>query len=325
MEEKKLIGPPRLEKTSERKEMGFPRKHRCPRCGKPSFVRYINFYDDGTKEYIAPEVGKCDHIAKCQYHVRPEEYYTTHPEKRPGAREGYNPSNYTQKPYKLKITPSMQQICAEQSIFPVEAYNAYSKDGDNNQICDLHAFLNYLIPAHIVERVFREYRVGMTDKSATIFWYFDREGRCRSGKRVVYDREGHRDKTIKPFWLHADLISKKVLPPDWKLAQPLFGEHLLSKDTEAPVVLTEAEKTCLVGRCIHPGFIWVATGGATICLDTARKVLAGRKVLALPDSDAAEDWKKKIGADIAICERFCVPGTTDDYADIVLEQLKQIR
>ena len=57
-------------------------KTTCPSCGrKKCFVRYVD-----TKngfQYIADEVGKCDHEHSCGYHYKPSDFFKEHPDASP--------------------------------------------------------------------------------------------------------------------------------------------------------------------------------------------------------------------------------------------------
>ena len=92
-------------------------------------------------------------------------------------------------------------------------------------------------------------------------------------------------------WVHT--LLKKQLPEDWTLSQCLFGEHLLAKYPDKPVVLVEAEKTAIIGAAVMPEFNWLATGGKAQLNDRV-DVLEGRKVVAFPDADAYDTWVEKV-------------------------------
>ena len=286
------------------------KKHICPGCGKKRFVRYI---DTETGEYLADDCGRCDREFSCGYHKTPHEYFAEHPEKRPDERKKPKMGNTTKKTNKFKTDMQKTQIAPESFTIQPERVTPTQTNPGNSTLA---AFLNGLIEPLIVEGVLEEYGVGMTDKGATLYWYFDREGRCRGGKVITYTPDGHRSKDKTPYW---------EKPEGGELNLCLYGEHLLAKFPDAPVIIVESEKTCLVGRCLHSSFVWVATGGKQINLGSISKTLAGRKVLALPDSDAVQLWRKELGEDIAISEHFCEPGGTDDYADYVIKKLKMIQ
>lgn len=86
--------------------------------------------------------------------------------------------------------------------------------------------------------------------------------------------------------VHTNLKAAHQLPPEWKLTQCLFGEHLLNdKDkVNANVALVESEKTAVICSLLLPECIWLATGGKSQFNDRLM-VPKGRKVTAFPDID----------------------------------------
>lgn len=164
----------------------------------------------------------------------------------------------------------------------------------------------------------------------------DIQGRCRGGKIIPYNPEtGHRikDDTVPPvMWVHTNLKAAHLLPPEWKLTQCLFGEHLLNdKDkVNANVALVESEKTAVICSLLLPECIWLATGGKSQFNDRLM-VLKGRKVTAFPDIDGYDEWRKKAKnypmLDITISdilERNATPEQRErhvDIADVLLEEM----
>lgn len=162
----------------------------------------------------------------------------------------------------------------------------------------LRSFLSDVFGEDVIGRVWEQYQVGTAIGGETIFWNFDRQGRCRGGKKMVYLPNGHRDREAKfPIAaVHAGLIRCGQLPKEWHFSDCLFGEHLLALHQEKPVGLVESEKTSLVCAAVWPGAVWLATGGAKRNLDRAAALLAGRRVVVFPDADAHGAWKAKFGA-----------------------------
>ena len=82
------------------------------------------------------------------------------------------------------------------------------------------------------------------------------------------------------------------VPPEWRLTQCLFGEHLLHDKVNANVALVESEKTAVICSLLLPEYIWLATGGKSRFNDRLM-VLKGRKVTDFPDIDGYDEWRKK--------------------------------
>lgn len=134
------------------------------------------------------------------------------------------------------------------------------------------------------------------------------------------------------MWVHTNLKAAHLLPPEWRLSQCLFGEHLLNdKDkVNANVALVESEKTAVICSLLLPEYIWLATGGKSQFNDRLM-VLKGRKVTAFQDIDCYDEWRKKAKnypmLDITISdilERNSTPEQRErhvDIADVLLEEM----
>ena len=141
-------------------------------------------------------------------------------------------------------------------------------------------------------------------------------------------------KSEKPSisWVHSELKRKGILPNDWELTQCLFGEHLIKKYPQKPIMLVESEKTAIIMTCYHPCFNWLATGGLQNL--KAEKIYPIRKsnIIAYPDLKCYELWKDKaekinneIGSNILVShylEEVATPEQKElglDIADLYLE------
>lgn len=87
-------------------------------------------------------------------------------------------------------------------------------------------------------------------------------------------------------------VATHLLPPEWRLAQCLFGEHLFQDKVNANVALVESEKTAVICSLLLPEYIWLATGGKSPFNDRLM-ALKGRKATAFPDIDGYDEWRKK--------------------------------
>src|SRR5690606_19137921 len=117
------------------------KKHRCPRCAKKTFVRYV---DNETGEYLPIELGRCDREQKCQYWEMPQgEFKNT---------------------YEVKYTPP-----------PPTSYHDYrlvSKSGRNFQQNNFVQFLKTLFSEDEVKDAILKYLIGTSKlwDGATVFW-----------------------------------------------------------------------------------------------------------------------------------------------------------
>ena len=184
-------------------------------------------------------------------------------------------------------------------------------------------------------QAWEKYRVGDGFGGQTLFWCYDRQGRCRCGKRMCYHADGHRDKSdYATISIGYELKQQGKLPADLRLVPVLFGEHLLEQFPNLPVGLVESEKTAIICAIRFPEVIWLATGGATQNLNRVVAILKGRKVTIFPDADAVSDWKNRFG--LGKVRGFTVNEICRDYyrkngekwqkcdlADIIVEEYRQ--
>jgi len=245
-------------------------KHTCPDCNhKNAFVRYIN---NDSREYLHETVGRCDREDKCGYHKKPKDFFQEHPS------------------YQVEQSFVYQNVKSETVQKPTyiddEAVaSTLGQYGSN-------AFVQGLIDVFGQEEVMKavnKYKIGTRIESndEVIFWQFDRNMNCRSGKVMSYDRATiKRGKTIS--WMHTFLGLT-----DFNLSQCLFGEHLITSKHD-PVIVVESEKSAIIGSIVIPDYVWVATGGKSSGVVDKLKVLKNYKVTLVPDIDATESWKKQI-------------------------------
>ena len=156
----------------------------------------------------------------------------------------------------------------------------------------LRAWLETRLDALVLECAWHLYGVGITKDGHPIFWYYDRQDRCRDGKIMKYRQDGHRDKDAPGSICAVGSMLKKSghLPESWSRSGCLYGEHLLDRWPKATIGLVESEKTAIVAAVRFPQYLWLATGGKTQNLDRATAVLNGRRVVVFPDADATQEW-----------------------------------
>lgn len=162
-------------------------------------------------------------------------------------------------------------------------------------------------------KVLKMYHVGQTKDKGTIYFQIDELGRCRSGKIMHYDANGHRRKDDNTTWVHSVLKQQRVISEDWELTQCLFGQHLL-KGNSKPIMIVEGEKTALIGAICFPQCLWLSVGGLGGFNVRMLKPLRGMAVTAFPDVHPnrtfAIQWQgiadklNNEGFNITINERF---------------------
>ncbi|MEX2234390.1 MAG: DUF6371 domain-containing protein [Cyclobacteriaceae bacterium] len=242
---------------------GLKTRYNCPECGgKNQFARYV----DQEGNHVSDNVGRCNRESKCGYHLKPKEYFEKN-----SLMPDWNKRTLTTT---REVTLPAQYISPDILKSTLQAYER------NTFVKYLHTIFENETVSHLIDA----YRLGTTRDGSCIFWQADSQGQIRTGKVIRYNQDGHRDKTIPPYFIHAKL---KVEP----IEQCLFGLHLLMVD-HGPLGLVESEKTAVIMSGQLPDYTWVATGGKM----NLSKVhaLKGKKVVAFPDTDAFHEWTDRL-------------------------------
>ena len=191
--------------------------------------------------------------------------------------------------------------------------------------------LLYRFPMDVVARVTFDYYLGVDydvcHYDHTLFPSIDWHQRVHHVKAQGYvtapssPQFGHSTKG-DTYWVGQKLMEGKDVDTDC-----LFGEHLLPRYLDRPVVLVESPKNAVVGACQYPNLLWLATGNKGMLKRPLLEALRGRQVIVMPDRDAAEEWAAKIATmqDIATFQMssFCDCNTEADnkkmdIADLIL-------
>ncbi|WP_290382273.1 DUF6371 domain-containing protein [uncultured Bacteroides sp.] len=293
------------------------RKHICPRCGKKSFVLYLDEYGTPLDE----EVGKCDRKDNCNWHYTPKQYFQD--------RKPINTS--TLKPITSPRMTRPKPIPPD--FIPPEILPSTMKGYEHNSLMIfLHSFFDSLIGSDEVNRVAIEYGVGTSNQfgGSPIFWQIDEHGNIRSGKIMGYDSTtGKRVKQPRPqlAWVHS-LMREQY--PDFRLQQCFFGSHRLIKAEQRMKALNEERKALSLNGEVKPivglfesekavliaamALVWgksdnliipVSCGGCEGFNPTDEKkrdpfdgirLLKNRKVVLFPDEGKFGEWEQKAKA-----------------------------
>jgi transcription elongation factor Elf1 len=259
-------------------------KFTCPHCGKiKCFVRYVDTRNGC--QYVADDVGKCDHQHSCGYHYTPTEYYRDNTwDNRNVVTDG------TREYCRPKPLPPFQPLPVD---YVVRSHSPHSNFWQWMER-DVAGRLN--LTANDLRRVYDDYLIGATRSGNVIFWQIDHQGQVHGGHIMQYNKDGHREGF--QGWTHIRLIRENVLPADWQLYQCLFGQHLLQKHPDARVCLVESEKTALIMAIAygnHEKQVWMACGGLeNINKEKLAPIMReGRRIVLYPDRDGVKAWAKK--------------------------------
>ena len=250
---------------------GSSTRHTCPSCNKhKQFCRYL---DIETLEYLAENVGRCERISNCGYHLKPKQYFTDNGIASESSRIFYKPVS----------------IAKPISYIPVNGFKQSLKAYDKNHLV---TFLTKKFGSIATNKLIEKYFIGTSNKwsGATIFWQIDLKGKIRTGKIMLYNPAT--GKRVKEPFDHITWVHKQIDNKEYELKQSLYGEQLLHDKTK-PVALVESEKTAIIASAYLPMFIWLAVGNIASLSAAKCRVLAGRKVVLYPDLNAFDLWSKK--------------------------------
>ncbi|MFY0673533.1 MAG: hypothetical protein JXQ87_09010 [Bacteroidia bacterium] len=249
------------------------KKHHCPRCGKRSFVPYV---DSETNQYLPEQYGRCDREIKCQYHLNPynDDYHKT-------GRE----SEQSFKPFK-PIKPKPKKVEFVDSKLLKNSLAQYEQNNFAKWLIDA-------IGADGATRVIELYFIGTSKhwSGANIFWQIDQLGKVRTGKIMLYNATSGR--RVKDPFNHIQWVHKGLNIKDYK--QVYFGSHLLAKpeNLNKPVAIVESEKTAVIASHYFNQFIWLACGGLQMISKERTAHLKGRDVVLWPDVNCFDKWQAK--------------------------------
>jgi DNA-directed RNA polymerase subunit RPC12/RpoP len=289
----KLIKLIEIKRMTEAKTYRFEldkssKKVVCPQCRQRRFVLYR---DNETRDLLPEHVGRCDRENGCGYHYSPKQYFAE------------NGNQLQKKPF-IEISKPAEPIKID--FLPIEILNK-SVDPKHYKRNNFYQFITTLFGYGIARELFHKYLIGTSGywKGSVLFPQIDQQGNLRQIKLMLHD--SITGKRIKEGAIveRLDRLSKKYITEitekscsliygrfidenfkDLNLEQTFFGCHLLSEYPNKPVCIVESEKTALIASVYMPGFIWMATGGASGCKwrdYSTYKVLQGRSVTFFPD------------------------------------------
>jgi len=118
------------------------------------------------------------------------------------------------------------------------------------------------------------YALGTNNDAGIIFWSINSNLKVQKAKIAYYDTNGKRTNKFKVPYKNED-----------GYFNCLFGEHLIYDKikTKKTVVLTESEKTAIIGYILFPQYVWVAYGGINGLTENKVSSLIGHNVLIIPD------------------------------------------
>jgi hypothetical protein len=240
------------------------KKYTCPQCGQKTFK--VSTYVDTKEPVDETRFGRCERVNFCGYILLP------------GATE--QRTNFTPRPDPkyIFILPSQDQIRAVVNFAATSNFHSFIKS-------------NTTIPAEHLELWGVCSHRYYSDRTVYLFQRIS-DRAIVNWKIFAYKSDGHRNKDIDSYSLSAPkyYFEKDRLSYEVKYPMCLFGEHLLGPVNDTPVMVVESEKTAVLSSFYYPQYKWVSCGaanGLTVVSKHKTKVLQGRKVYWVCDSDKA--------------------------------------
>lgn len=235
------------------------KKHKCPKCDKNRFVRYV---DNSTDNYLNSKVGKCDREINCGHHYSPKMFCNDE-------GNSYEPFSVNQFVNKIKSTDYHSRNDLKETL-KVEL-------NSNNFIKFLSSNFNRVD----VDSVLSNYNIGTAEYcyNGTVFWQINSTNQIRAGKIISYTKAGKRTKYTN--WVHSIKIKEGKLKK-FNLSQCLFGEHLISK-YHKPIAIVESEKTACIMSMLFKKYLWLATGGLHGISNKKFLPIKERQIILYPD------------------------------------------
>ncbi len=187
--------------------------------------------------------------------------------------------------------------------------------------------------------ILKDYAVGHAKQGHTIFWQFDYDGKLRTGKMMLYKKDGHRDHDTPGnfHWIHnllqqAGRVNLEATP--YKTC--FFGLQMLGLAPHATINIVESEKTAIICATywgLTEDSLWVACGGMTYLTKERLQPLIdeGRYIQLFPDHDGIERWTKiakaigykRLSIRTDFVTKYWKPelGPKADIADILVRQM----
>lgn len=276
------------------------KKHHCPKCGKKTFVRYV---DNETGEYLPLEFGRCDRENKCGYLATPKgEFINT---------------------YEVKYIPPPPT-----SYHPLELVKQSGRNFKQNNFIQ---FLKTLFNEDEVKDAILKYLIGTSKlwNGATVFWQIDNRQNVRHGKIMLYNTSTGKRLKNGNGKAYINSVRSTLNLKDFNLKQCLFGLHLINQNISKSIAVVEGEKTAVIMSLFKPNYVWLATGSKQGFKYEMLKPLKGFKVIAFPDKGEYTDWQdraielKDFGFDISVSQYL--ENTTykdgSDLADVFIDEV----
>lgn len=225
---------------------------------RESRLKFNNALKTSKKVSVASFIYQCQQagIDTNKYLIKDESYYRT--------------TNLIQ-PIKVKTPPTQPSFIPWEYVEKSASYKSTFID-----------YLRGIFDTETIKTIGDNYKIGATKDRGVIFWQIDTNNKVHEGKIMKYDVEtGHRSGVSFVGYL----LAQRGLFNTENRQQCLFGQHLLGLYPEKTVAVVEAEKTAIICSAVFPQYIWLSCGSMGLFNKERLMPLAGRTVIAFPDTD----------------------------------------
>lgn len=259
---------------------------KCPKCGSTQFENYVDSYSGFCLDY---SVGRC-YSPKCGYDLSPEAYIKEITEEK---------KEFTIVDFLFNPKPNNFN-----TINPVYLMDTIGLDSN---------FLVYLRSKFSADEVLKavyDYMISATDDGRPIFWRIDKDGNVLLGKTMSYNPISGKKYQIGGTCFDENLSFIRYTPAmEWmnsygirdqepdrslELSTCLFGEHLITKYPNKPIMLVEDEKTAVILSLIEPSFNVIAVGELENLTDKNIYNIRKKTIIAFPSYGNFNIWQEKI-------------------------------
>lgn len=266
---------------------------KCPNCGKGKGA-YKEYVDAAGKpvDPVNHLCGKCDSENRCGYHVTPHEWEKEHGKIETG---NYVKREQVQKK-RLEIDPKIVSQTIKKQHYEL-----------NTLVVWLRSLPWNSAQKETLEHALQLYCVGTMRNGSTIFWQIDQDRKIRTGKKMMYTKEGKRLKDSEGnsigFGFMHNIVpeaAEQLKAGTHMYVQCAFGLHLTKVFPTAEIHVVESEKTALLMTCYDQQpwheHVWIAVGSMQQLSEQWLQGLKGRIIVAYPDANAVEDWTRRVNA-----------------------------
>jgi hypothetical protein len=262
-------------------------RHTCPNCGKPKC--FSREFDTETGEFVADNVGICNHRESCGYNYSAWDFIKDNPDYNRG-------KNFTPK-----STYTVPKIETETKLPTYIDKALFASTLGFRESNTLHRWLVNLFGQETALYLIKRFNIATTSDGKAIMWRIDINGNILSSEIIEYVAKKSEEtftktdcKRTKIFeWVHTHKDFKESFT-DFEKSHCCFGEQYLNEGK--PIYLVESAKTVLLASVYLPQYTFISCGsmGNFSTSFLYLNSLKDRDLYLMPDCGAGFiEWSKK--------------------------------